>query len=86
MKLDEMACDGTTTEAGIVRTLAADAEIATGAPPNGAALDNVIVQTVLVLDAIEEGAHCKDETRETVAKARAALAVEPLREAVTVAL
>ena len=81
-----MVCAGTTTEAGIVRMLATDEEMETGDPPAGAALDNVTVQTVLLLEASVAGAHCKDETRETVAKARGALAVEPLSEAVTVAL
>jgi len=66
--------------------LASDAEIDTGVPPAGAALDNVIVQTVPPLDASEVGAHSKDETRETVPKARVALVVEPLRETITIAL
>jgi hypothetical protein len=81
-----MACAGTTTEAGIVRMLATEAEIETGVPPAGAAADNVTVQTVLVLDASETGAHCKDETRETIVNARVALDVKPLKEAITVAL
>jgi hypothetical protein len=81
-----MACAGTTTEAGIVKMFATEAEIEAGDPPAGAALDNVTVQTVLPLDASEVGAHTKDETRETVAKARVVLEVEPLRETITVAL
>jgi hypothetical protein len=86
VKLAEVACAGTTTEAGIVRMLATEAEIETGVPAVGAALDNVTVQTVLVLEVSEVGTHCKDETRETVLNARVALAVEPLRDAITVAL
>jgi hypothetical protein len=81
-----MASAGTTTEAGIVRMLDTEAVIETGNPPAGAALDNVTVQTVLLLDASDVGAHSRDETRETVAKARVELKVEPLRETITVAL
>jgi hypothetical protein len=66
--------------------LATEAEIETGVPPAGAALDNVMVQTVLPLDESEAGAHSKDETRDTVVKARVAVVADPLKETITVAL
>ena len=85
-KLDEVACAGITTEDGIVRMFATEVEMETWDPPEGAALDNVTVQTVLVFEGREDGAHCNDDTRETVANAMVALAVEPFSEATTVAL
>jgi hypothetical protein len=85
-KLVEVAFCGKTAEAGIVRTLLTEAEMATEAPPAGAALDNVTVQVVLPLDASPAAAHFKDETRGRVPNAIVALPVVPLREAVTVAL
>lgn len=85
-KLAEVALCGITAEAGIVRTLLTEAEIATEAPPAGAALDKVTVQVVALLDDSPAAPHCSDEIRGSVAKAMVALAVTPLREAVTVAL
>ena len=85
-KLADVALSGTTAEAGIVRRLLTEAEIAAEAPAGGAALDNVTVQLVAPLDDSPAAAHCKDEIRGSVAKAMVALAVAPLREAVTAAL
>ncbi len=85
-KLAEAAFWGTTAEAGIVRTLLTEAEIATEVPPTGAALDKVTVQVVAPLDVSPATAHCREEIRGRVAKAIVALVVVPLREAVTVAL
>ena len=85
-KLADVAFSGTTAEAGIVRRLLTEAEIATEAPPAGAALDNVTVQVVAPLELSPAAAHCKEEIRGSVTKAMVALVVAPLREAVTAAL
>ena len=71
--------------AGTVRTLAAP-ERATEAPPAAAALFNVTVQLVLLLEVKVAAVHCSDETSTGFAKEMVEVLEEPLREAVTVAV
>jgi hypothetical protein len=88
VKVAVVAVAGTVTEAGSVRTLAMAPEMATTAPPVGAALVKVTVQVVLALEAKLVATHCRDEIRpEAVAvREREADWEEPLREAVMVAV
>ena len=77
---------GTVTEAGNVRTLAIAPEMATVAPPAGAALVNVTVQVVLALETRVAAVHCREEIRTGAVRDTVALLEKPLRDAVTVAV
>lgn len=88
MKLAVVAVAGTVTDAGNVSTLGIAPAMATEVPAVGAALVNVTVQLVLVLEDSGAGAalHCKAEISGGIAREMEALLEEPLREAVTVAV
>jgi hypothetical protein len=86
VKLTVVAAAGTATETGRVRMLGMAPEMATNAPPVGAALFKMIVQVVLAFEESVAGAHCSDEINEEGTREITALLEEPFKAAVTVAL
>jgi hypothetical protein len=72
VKVAVVAVAGTVTDAGSVRTLAMAPEMATTAPPVGAALVKVTVQVVLALEAKLVATHCRDEIRPVAVSGREA--------------
>lgn len=85
-KLAENAFAGTVTEAGAIKTEGAVSDNVTTAPPEGAAWESVTVQVAVAFELRVLGTHCKDDTKIWVCSETAALAEEPLSEAVTVAV
>jgi hypothetical protein len=86
VKVAVVAVAGTVTEAGSVRTLAMPPEMATTAPPVGAALLKVTVQVVLALEARVVAVHWRAEISAGATNEIVEVLEEPLREAVAVAL
>ena len=85
VKVASPALAATVTEAGTARTFAMPPEMATTAPPAGAAVLNVTVQVVLALDPRLAALHCSEETTTGAASETVTDLEEPFSDAVMVA-
>ena len=85
-KVAELAKPETETYAGIVKAEGAELARVTAVPPAPAALENVSVQMVELLDARLVAAHCTEDSVKVDTSDRVTGCEDPLSDAVTVAV